>query len=123
MTEGNTALAVGQTTSGAEELARRVPGARVAAAFTTVPSEVFFGVHEARDRMPRPSLIVYGDDSEAKRAAEELARSVGFEPLDVGPLRMARYAEPLALLMAQIAYEGAKGPEVAYRFEWYPEAA
>jgi hypothetical protein len=47
-----------------------------------------------------------------------LIRDVGFEPLDGGPLRMARYTEPFTLLVAQLAYEGDRGPELAYRFEW-----
>jgi len=33
-------------------------------------------------------------------------------------LRMARYMEPFTLLVAQLAYEGKRGPEMAYRFEW-----
>jgi hypothetical protein len=44
-------------------------------------------------------------------------RDAGFDPVDVGPLRTARYTEPFALLVGQIAYEGEGGPEVAYRFE------
>ena len=48
-----------------------------------------------------------------------LIRDVGFDPLDGGPLRIARYAEPFALLVAQLAYEGSKGPRVAYRFNWF----
>jgi hypothetical protein len=36
---------------------------------------------------------------------------------DAGPLRIARYTEPFALLVAQLAYEGEGGPELAYRFE------
>src|SRR5262249_30987443 len=39
-----------KTWSGAEELARRLPKARVVAAFGTVPSECFFGVYAARRR-------------------------------------------------------------------------
>jgi hypothetical protein len=31
---------------------------------------------------------------------------------------MARYAEPFTLLIARLAYEGDRGPELAYRFEW-----
>jgi predicted dinucleotide-binding enzyme len=119
MKEGNEGLAIGHTSSGAEELARRIPKARVAAAFNTVPSECFPGVFEARERTPRPSLAVYGDDAEAKRVAMALARDAGFDPLDVGPLRIGRYAEPFALLMGQVAYEGDAGPEVAYRLEWF----
>jgi len=34
-------------------------------------------------------------------------------------LRIARYTEPFALLMGQLAYEGADGPELAYRFEQF----
>src|SRR5436189_286073 len=48
MDEGNTGLVIGTTSSGAEELARKVPKAKVVCAFNTVPSEVLFGVYEAR---------------------------------------------------------------------------
>ena len=41
--------------------------------------------------------------------------------MDVGPLRIARYIEPCALLVAQVAYEGGRPPDVAYRFERFPE--
>src|SRR5690348_15351006 len=33
-------------------------------------------------------------------------RDLGFDPIDVGPLRMARHTEPLAVLVAQLAYAG-----------------
>jgi hypothetical protein len=39
--------------------------------------------------------------------------------VDAGPLRIARYTEPFALLVGQLAYEGTGGPELAYRFEWF----
>ncbi len=117
MNEDNTALTVAHTSSGAEELARMAPTARVVAAFQTVPSEVLFGVYEARRKARRPSLVYCGDDAGAKEVAAGLVRDVGFEPVDAGPLRIARYTEPFALLVAQLAYEGEGGPELAYRFE------
>jgi predicted dinucleotide-binding enzyme len=117
MNEDDTALVVGRTSSGAEKLARKVPRARVVAAFGTVPSEVLFGVFEARRRGRRPSLVYCGDDGDAKLVAAALIRDVGFDPVDAGPLRVARYAEPFTLLVAQLAYEGEGGPELAYRFE------
>jgi predicted dinucleotide-binding enzyme len=40
MNETNTELVLGHTTSGAEELVRKIPGAKVISAFGTVPSEV-----------------------------------------------------------------------------------
>jgi predicted dinucleotide-binding enzyme len=118
MNADDTGLVLGRTTSGAEELAKRVPEARVACAFNTVPSEVLFGVFEARRKATRPSLVYCGDDAGSKGIAAELIRDAGFDPVDAGPLRIARYTEPFALLVAQLAYEGNGGPELAYRFEW-----
>jgi 8-hydroxy-5-deazaflavin:NADPH oxidoreductase len=117
MNADDTELVLAHTSSGSEELARRVPGAEVVAAFNTVPSEVLFGVFEARDNDRRPSLVYCGDHPPSKRVAAELIRDVGFDPVDAGPLRIARYTEPFALLIAQLAYEGEGGPELAYRFE------
>jgi len=117
MNADDTGLVIAHTSSGAEELAKRVPKARVVSAFNTVPSEVLFGVFEARRKARRPSLVYCGDDSSGKKIAVELIRDVGFDPVDAGPLRIARYTEPFALLVAQLAYEGDAGPELAYRFE------
>jgi predicted dinucleotide-binding enzyme len=119
MDEGSTGLVVGLDSSGAEELAKRLPKARVVCAFNTVPSEVLFGVFEARKKSPRPSLVYCGDDAGGKKIAAQLIRDVGFEPVDAGPLKIARYTEPFALLMGQLAYEGDGGPELAYRIERY----
>ena len=119
MSEDNSELVVGRTSSAAEVLAKKLPKAYVVSAFNTVPSEALFGVYQARNKARRPSLVYCGDDADAKKLAARLIRDVGFDPVDVGPLRIARYTEPFALLMAQIAYEGAHGSEVAYRFEWF----
>lgn len=70
----------------------------------------------ARARKVRPSLAYCGDDDRAKAVAATLIADAGFEPVDAGPLRIARYPEPFALLMGQLAYEGEAGPEL-YRFE------
>jgi predicted dinucleotide-binding enzyme len=118
MNAGNTELIVAHTSSGAEELAKMVPRTRVVCAFNTVPSEVLFGVYEAGRRADRPSLVYCGDDGGGGKAvAAELIHDAGFDPVDAGPLRVARYTEPFALLVAQLAYEGEGGPELAYRFE------
>jgi predicted dinucleotide-binding enzyme len=116
MDAGNTKLIIGTTMSGAEELAKKVPRAHVVLAFNTVPSEVLFGVFESKDKT-RPSLVYCGDDQSAKNVAARLIQDAGFDPVDAGELRIARYLEPFALLMGQLAYEGEEGPELAYRFE------
>ena len=117
MDAGNTKLIIASTSSGAEELAKKVPKARIVSAFNTVPSEVLFGVFEAKRKKDRPSLVYCGDDARAKDAAAKLIGDVGFDAVDAGPLRIARYTEPFAMLVAQLAYEGKGGPELAYRFE------
>jgi predicted dinucleotide-binding enzyme len=117
MNADNTELVVAHTSSGLEELAKIVPKVRVAAAFNSVPGEVLFSVYEGRRRAKRPSLVYCGDDKRAKSVAATLIRDVGFNPVDSGPARIARYIEPFALLVAQLAYEGKGGPELAYRFD------
>ena len=118
MNADDTELVVAHTSSGAEALAKKVPRAQVVAAFGTVPSEVLFGVFKARRKTIRPSLVYCGNDNRAKDVAARLIRDVGFDPVDAGPLRIARYMEPFSLLVARLAYEGDRGPELAYRLEW-----
>src|SRR6266550_2720075 len=120
MNADDSALLIGHDSSGAEALATKVPKARIVSAFGTVPSEVLFAVYEARRKArirKRPSLVYCGDEARSKQVAAELIRDVGFDPVDAGPLRIARYTEPFTLLIAQLAYEGTEGPELAYRFE------
>jgi 8-hydroxy-5-deazaflavin:NADPH oxidoreductase len=117
MNAADTGLVIAHTSSGAEALAKKVPESRVVSAFNTVPSEVLVGVFGARRRAARPSLVYCGDEPRSKKIAADLIRDVGFDPLDAGPLRIARYTEPFALLVAQLAYEGKGGPNLAYRFE------
>jgi predicted dinucleotide-binding enzyme len=78
---------------------------------------VLFGVYAAKRKARRsrfgPSLVYCGDHPKGKNVAVELIRDVGFDPVDAGPLRIARYTEPFALLVAQLAYEGKGGPELA----------
>jgi predicted dinucleotide-binding enzyme len=120
MNADNTDLVVAHTSSGAETLAKKVRRAHVVSAFGTVPSEVLSGVFETRRRVNRPTLVYCGDQKAAKSVAATLIRDVGFDPVDAGPLRIARYMEPFSLLVAQLAYEGDAGPELAYRFERCP---
>ena len=123
MNADDTDLVVAHTSSGAEELARKVPGAAVVSAFGSVPSEVLFAVFASRGEGARPSLVYCGDDERAKEVAARLVRDVGFDPVDAGPLRIARYIEPFTLLVGRLAYEGDGGPALAYRFERFEERA
>jgi predicted dinucleotide-binding enzyme len=121
MNADDTGLAIGHTTSGAEELAKKIPRAHVVSAFNTLPSEVLFAVFERAAGEARPTVVYCGANARAKKVAAQLMTDAGFDPIDAGPLRIARYTEPFALLMAQLAYEGDRGPALAYRLEWFDE--
>lgn len=70
-----------------------------------------FDVFEAKRRTRRrPSLLYCGNNDDAKNVVAQLIRDVGFEPVDAGPLRIARYLEPFTLAIAQLAYESEKVP-------------
>ena len=82
-----------------------------------MPSEVLLNVFAARNKIPRPSLLHCGDDAGTKKVAAGLIRDVGYEPVGVGALRMARYLEPFAMVVAQLACDGKWSPELVCRFE------
>lgn len=119
MSTNDSGLVVAHTSSGAEVLAKKLRGAHFVSAFGTIPSEVLFDVFKTRNRTTRrPSLVYCGDDRTAKNVVARLIDDVGFEPIDAGPLKIARYTEPFTLLVARLAYETNRGARLAYRFEW-----
>lgn len=111
LTSDLTGLAVGHTSSAAEEIAKIATGAKVVKAFNTVFADVYHS--ESRlfgSRMP--TMFFCGDDGEAKTTVAKLIREAGFEPVDAGPLRSARYLEPLAMLMLQLGYGQGMGTNI-----------
>src|SRR5437879_9211289 len=81
MNADDTGLVVAHTSSGAEELAKTVPKARVVSAFGTVPSEVLFDVFESRRKARRPSLGHCGDNPRSRTPPPKLTRDEGFDPV------------------------------------------
>ncbi len=82
-------------TSGAETIQAQVPGARVVKAFNTA-----FASRQADPAVSglRADGYVAGDDEDAKATVLGLAEGIGFNPVDVGGLAMARYLEGMAWL-------------------------
>lgn len=78
------------TRSTAQDLADRLPGARVAKAFNTIGFE---NLTTAAHRSTPAAMFVAGDDATAKAAALDLARQMGFEAEDAGPLANAKALE------------------------------
>ncbi|HEX5048789.1 MAG TPA: NADPH-dependent F420 reductase [Gammaproteobacteria bacterium] len=83
--------------SNAERIARLAPGAKVVKAFSTLGAETMYDPRLAEGPVTVP---VVGDDRAAKEIVAALARELGLEAVDVGPLRHARIIEGLHYLRA-----------------------
>ena len=83
--------------SNAERIARLASGAHVVKAFSTLGAETMFDPSVAENPVTVP---VVGDDRAAKEVVAGLARQIGLEAVDVGPLRHARIIEGLHYLRA-----------------------
>ncbi len=96
--------------SAAQELAH-LTGAKVVKAFNTIGAEhyqnpVFDG--------QAASMLVAGDDADAKQVTLSLARELGFEPVDAGGLAAAIHLEHLAGVWVHLVRAGL-GREFAFR--------
>lgn len=105
-------LAVGYTTSGAEQLQRKLPDSHVVKAFNTQ-----FAQHmdTGRLRDQRLTVFVAGDNAAAKTATVELVTAIGFEAIDAGPLANARLLEPLGYLNIQLGYVLGLGTQIGLK--------
>ncbi len=113
LTPSDDALAVGHGVSGAEIVARRAPGALVVKAFNTVPAELLRAGLEVLPE--QPAACYCGDAARALRVAARLIRQLGFDPVNCGAITSARYLEPLAMLVGELAYNQGRRPEVGLR--------
>ena len=98
-------LLLGFSTSASEEIEKRIPEAKVVKAFNTISAPVvksgkikFNGV--------APDVYFCGNDEESKGVVMNLIHDIGFEAIDSGPLTNARYLEPIAEFVIQLAILG-----------------
>lgn len=117
LNDDNSQLVIGTTDSGAETLSRLRPKARWVSCFNTNPSESFHPAFARKGEGPPPQTFTYGDDPKAKEIAGDLIRDIGFEPLNTGGLKSARFVEPFAMATVELAYVQPGGPALTYRFE------
>ena len=113
LTEDMSGLAIGHTTSAAEEIQRAVPAAKIVKAFNTIFATLLGGAAGGGSKV---QVFYAGDDAGAKDTVRRLAESAGFEPVDAGPLANARYLEPLGMLNIWLGYQGGRGTNVAPRW-------
>jgi len=105
-------LAIGYSTSAAEELQRMLPKSFVIKAFNTV-----FSQNQSTGKVGKEQLtfFVAGDNKKAKQNAMQLGKDIGFDPIDAGPLKAARYLEPMAMLIIDLAYGLGMGTNIGYK--------
>ncbi|MFM2120621.1 MAG: hypothetical protein RL722_2089 [Pseudomonadota bacterium] len=105
-------LTLGHSTSAAEQIAAASPGAQVVKAFNTVFAQVLAeGPNFGAGRTV--SVFVASDSVDAKAVASAIAKSIGFEVVDTGGLKNARYLEPLAGLNIYLGYGAGLGTAIA----------
>jgi predicted dinucleotide-binding enzyme len=59
------------------------------------------------------TMLYCGDDGDSKSVVSQLIRETGFEPIDAGPLKSARYLESVAMLMIQLGRVQGMGANIA----------
>jgi predicted dinucleotide-binding enzyme len=103
-------LLLGTDTSGAEEVARLAPTAKVVEVLFPFAQQLQSGKLQIGGQ--RPTQFYCGDDVDAKRVVATLIGELGLKPVDAGPLTSARFLEPLGMLMVQLAYRQGMGVNI-----------
>lgn len=105
-------LALGCTTSGAEELQKKLPAAKVIKAFNTV-----FAGHMWLGKVKEDPITLFaaGDDSDSKATVLQMGREIGFDAVDAGPLVNARWLETLGYFHIQLGYALKMGTDVEFK--------
>jgi 8-hydroxy-5-deazaflavin:NADPH oxidoreductase len=108
----NGELAVGFGTSSSEELQKLLPKAHLVKAFNTV-----FAANQSTAKVGKETLTLFvaGDNAKAKQSIMQLGMDIGFEPIDAGPLKAARYLEPIAMLIISLGFGLGMGTCIGYR--------
>jgi 8-hydroxy-5-deazaflavin:NADPH oxidoreductase len=107
----NREKAIDGNTSGAEEIARLLPAAKVVKAFNTIHYEHF----GARRFETMITAFYCGDDPAAKAITAELAADLGLEPVDAGPLFVAGMLEGMGLLYIYLSFVQGYGATIAFK--------
>lgn len=112
LTDDYMGLTLGHTSSAGEEIAKAFPGVELVKGFNTLFAQVLAAGAQFADGQRAPVFLA-SDSVRAKQSAAALAESLGFEVIDAGPLKNARYLEPLAGLNIYLGYGAGRGTSIA----------
>lgn len=100
--------------SGAEEVQRLAPGAKVVKAFTIYGYENFANSAYPNYGNLRPAMLIAGDDADAKTTVARLCTDLGYTAVDCGPLAASLHLEHMTLLWIKMARVGGRGPNFVW---------
>jgi len=103
-------LAIGHSTSAAEELQAAAPSAKVVKAFNTIFASVFDLPSAQTAEVP---VFVAGNDEAAVASVAELVKLAGFAVEATGGIDAARLLEPLGMLNIRFGYGLGRGTAIA----------
>ncbi len=104
-------LSVGHESSAAEEIARLLAGASVVKAFNTIFAQHYAsGLALGGEKL---QTFIATDDEAARSVVEHLATDIGLVPVNAGPLKSARYLEPMGFMNIQFGYVLGRGTSIA----------
>jgi hypothetical protein len=108
----NYSLGIDCNTSSAEETQNKLPKAKIVKAFNTV-----FAANQNTGKIGNQQLTAFiaGDDKKAKQAVAQLTRDIGFDPIDCGPLKAARFLEAMGIMIISLAYQYGMGSKIGYK--------
>lgn len=106
-------LAIGFTTSAAEELQKALPKAHVVKAFNTVFAQHMSSGSAAGQQL---SLFVASNDDAARKAVLQLGKTVGFDAIDAGPLKNSRHLEAIGYFNIQLGYVLGNGANTGFKY-------
>jgi 8-hydroxy-5-deazaflavin:NADPH oxidoreductase len=105
-------LELGTTTSAGERVAKWAIGAKVVKIFNTTGAN---NMENSNCPEGPPVMFFCGDDAGAKETAAQLAKDLGFDPVDAGGITSARLLEPLAMLWIHMAYAQKMGRDFVFQ--------
>ena len=108
----NLELSIDCTSFSSEQTQKKLPKAHVVKAFNTV-----FAANQSVGKIGKEQLTAFiaSDDLEAKQTVASLTRDIGFDPVDCGPLKSARYLDGMAMMLMQLAFLQGKGTKIGYK--------